>query len=104
MNMPMDSSTLLTTRSMTRKGRKSRKPIWKAVLSSDSTKAGTTTRRGSSPGSGRSASVSAARMISSSASSANRASSFWRVLLTRKVAIRDQATLLASEAVSSWAS
>ena len=43
--MPMESKMLDTTRSITRNGRKSRKPIWKAVFSSLRTKAGTTTTR-----------------------------------------------------------
>src|SRR5690606_10120460 len=39
--IPMAMSTLATTRSITRKGMKIMKPIWKAVLSSEVTKAGT---------------------------------------------------------------
>jgi hypothetical protein len=38
--MPMLMSVAPTTRSMIRKGRKIRKPIWKAVLSSEIVKAG----------------------------------------------------------------
>jgi hypothetical protein len=38
--MPIDISVELTTRSMIRNGRKIRKPIWKAVLSSEMMKAG----------------------------------------------------------------
>ena len=38
--MPMLISVELTTRSMTRNGRKIRKPIWNAVLSSEIVKAG----------------------------------------------------------------
>jgi len=48
MNMPIESSTLAMTRSITRNGRNSRKPIWNEVFSSLVTKAGTTTRSGSS--------------------------------------------------------
>ena len=48
--MPMDMSTEATTRSMIRKGMNSRKPIWKAVLSSEVTKAGTRTVKGTSSG------------------------------------------------------
>src|SRR5262249_38863984 len=43
--MPSARRTLATTMSTTRKGRKIRKPIWKACLSSESTKAGATTAR-----------------------------------------------------------
>ncbi|MNN81775.1 hypothetical protein D3C81_1986350 [compost metagenome] len=39
--IPMAMSTLATTRSMIRNGMKIMKPIWKAVFSSDVTKAGT---------------------------------------------------------------
>jgi len=38
--MPIDISVELTTRSMTRNGRKIKKPIWKAVLSSEMMNAG----------------------------------------------------------------
>ena len=38
--IPIDISVELTTRSITRNGRKIRKPIWKAVLSSEMMKAG----------------------------------------------------------------
>ena len=38
--MPIDIKVELTTRSMTRKGRKIKKPIWNAVYSSEITKAG----------------------------------------------------------------
>ena len=48
--MPIDISTLATTRSMTTKGMKMRKPIWKAVFSSLVTKAGTSRRSGTSSG------------------------------------------------------
>ena len=40
MNIPMDRRMLATTMSMTRKGRKMMKPIWKAVFSSESANAG----------------------------------------------------------------
>ena len=38
--MPMDMRVELTTRSITRNGRKIRKPIWNAVLSSEMMNAG----------------------------------------------------------------
>ena len=41
--MPIDMSVDATTMSMIRNGRKSRKPIWKAVFSSEIMKAGTRT-------------------------------------------------------------
>ena len=44
--MPIDISTLATTRSMIRNGMNSRKPIWNAVLSSEVTNAGSATRNG----------------------------------------------------------
>src|SRR4030095_7331508 len=47
-NMPIDSSVVETTRSMSRKGTKRKKPIWKPVLSSEMTYAGMTTRIGNS--------------------------------------------------------
>ena len=46
--MPIDISTEATTMSMMRKGMKTMKPIWKAVFSSEVTKAGITTRIGRS--------------------------------------------------------
>ena len=48
--MPSDISTVATTRSMTMKGRKIRKPIWNAVFSSDVTNAGSSTEKGMSVG------------------------------------------------------
>jgi hypothetical protein len=49
-SMPIESSVVETTRSMSRNGRNRKNPIWKPVLSSEMTKAGTTTRIGSSSG------------------------------------------------------
>src|SRR5678809_518652 len=46
--MPSDISTLATIMSMMRKGRKTRKPIWKALFSSLVTNAGTSTLNGTS--------------------------------------------------------
>src|SRR6185436_7069090 len=46
--MPIDISVELTTRSMTRNGRKIKKPIWKAVLSSEMMNAGMRTQVGTS--------------------------------------------------------
>src|SRR5262249_34419838 len=46
--MPIDISTLATTRSMIRNGMNSRKPIWNAVFNSLVTKAGMATRNGTS--------------------------------------------------------
>src|SRR6478752_8829368 len=46
--MPIDMSVLETTRSMIRKGRKIKKPIWKAVLSSEMMNAGISTSVGTS--------------------------------------------------------
>src|SRR5664279_1827457 len=46
--MPIDISTLATTMSIIRKGMKMMKPIWKAVFSSLVTKAGISTRIGTS--------------------------------------------------------
>src|SRR3546814_11486386 len=46
--MPRLISTVATTRSMTMKGRKMRKPIWNAVLSSLVTNAGSATDNGTS--------------------------------------------------------
>src|SRR3546814_8008592 len=48
--MPRLISTVATTRSMTMKGRKMRKPIWNAVLSSLVTNAGSATDHGTSAG------------------------------------------------------
>jgi hypothetical protein len=48
--MPIDISTLATTRSMITNGMNSRKPIWNAVLSSLVTKAGTRIDSGTSSG------------------------------------------------------
>ena len=48
--MPIDISTLATTMSMMRKGMKTMKPIWKAVFSSEVTKAGMRMRMGRSSG------------------------------------------------------
>ena len=48
--MPIDISTLATTRSMIRNGMKIRKPIWNAVFSSLVMKAGTSTVSGTSSG------------------------------------------------------
>src|SRR5678815_3519791 len=66
--MPSASRTLATTMSTTRKGRKMRNPIWKACLSSESTKAGATTMRSLSDTSGppRSSCESAANSARSS--------------------------------------
>ena len=50
--MPSDIRVDETTRSMIRKGRKIRKPIWKAVLSSLVTKAGSRIEKGTSCGRG----------------------------------------------------
>ena len=49
-SMPIDSSVVETTRSMSRNGTNRKNPIWKPVFSSEMTKAGTTTRIGSSSG------------------------------------------------------
>ena len=46
--MPIDSSVVETTRSMSRNGTNRKKPIWKPVFSSEMAKAGMTTRIGSS--------------------------------------------------------
>ena len=46
--MPIDISTLATTRSMITNGMNSRKPIWKAVLSSETMNAGISTSVGTS--------------------------------------------------------
>ena len=46
--MPIDMRVEATRKSMTRNGMKIRKPIWKAVRSSLTTKAGRTTRMGRS--------------------------------------------------------
>jgi hypothetical protein len=48
--IPMDVSTLATTMSMIKNGIKIKKPIWKAVLSSEVTNAGTSTRSGIASG------------------------------------------------------
>ena len=48
--MPRLSSTLATTRSITRNGRKIMNPIWNAVSSSDVTKAGSRIEKGTSEG------------------------------------------------------
>ncbi len=48
--MPIDISTLATTRSMITNGMKIRKPIWNAVFSSLVTNAGTSTASGTSSG------------------------------------------------------
>ena len=47
--MPIDISVEATTRSITRNGRKIRKPIWNAVLSSLRMNEGISTRVGMSP-------------------------------------------------------
>jgi len=74
--MPMDISTLATTRSMMRKGMKMVKPIWKAVFSSLMTKEGSRMRSGTSSGPCISGTL---------ASRAKRARSLSRVCLSMKV-------------------
>ena len=49
-SMPIDSSVVETTRSMSRNGTNRKNPIWKPVFSSEMTKAGMTTRIGRSSG------------------------------------------------------
>ena len=49
-SMPIDSSVVETTRSMSRNGTNRKNPIWKPVLSSEMAKAGITTRIGRSSG------------------------------------------------------
>jgi hypothetical protein len=73
--MPRLISTLATIMSMIRKGMKIRKPIWNALLSSLVTKAGTSTRSGTS------APFTSAGSL---ASFANSCTSLWRVCLSMK--------------------
>jgi hypothetical protein len=74
--MPIDMSTLATTRSMIRNGMKIMKPIWNAVFNSLVTKAGTITRNGTSLGPPASGAL---------AIFMNSARSAWRVCLSMKV-------------------
>src|SRR6218665_2785189 len=73
--IPRLISTLLTIMSMTRKGMKIRKAIWKALFSSLVTKAGTSTLKGTASG---------FTEASSLARRENSATSAWRVCLSMK--------------------
>ena len=92
--MPRLISTLATTMSMTRKGMKIRKPIWKADFSSLVTKAGTSTRSGT---------CSAFTAASMRPSRMNSAMSDWRVCLSMNWRTGTSARAAASSKVISVA-